>query len=147
MARLAIVGAGTFADVQISDTDTHTVRLKGSFRLCFRFHLCSGRSVDHIAIVIENAVAGILVGLGLCIGENAISAHLRFAVGPCLTDTVITGGQLLRIFLGGSITGISRSVLAHKMPPGVAPLAKNLAPYSSQAMAMPMAFFAIAMGL
>src|SRR5574344_2127492 len=32
-------------------------------------------------------------------------------------------------------------------PPGVAPLAKNLAPYSSQAIAIPMAFFAIAMGL
>ena len=32
-------------------------------------------------------------------------------------------------------------------PEGAAPLAKNLAPYSSQAIAMPMAFFAIAMGL
>ena len=32
-------------------------------------------------------------------------------------------------------------------PPGAAPLAKNFAPYSSQAIAMPMAFFAIAMGL
>ena len=31
-------------------------------------------------------------------------------------------------------------------PPGAAPLAKNFAPYSSQAIAMPMAFFAIAMG-
>ena len=34
-----------------------------------------------------------------------------------------------------------------KMPPGVAPFAKNLAPYSSQAIAMPMAFLAIAIGL
>ena len=32
-------------------------------------------------------------------------------------------------------------------PPGAAPLAKNLAPYSSQAIAMPMAFLAMAMGL
>ena len=31
-------------------------------------------------------------------------------------------------------------------PEGAAPLAKNFAPYSSQAMAMPMAFFAIAIG-
>ena len=33
-----------------------------------------------------------------------------------------------------------------KTPPGAAPLAKNLAPYSSQAIAMPMAFLAIAIG-
>ena len=32
-------------------------------------------------------------------------------------------------------------------PPGAAPFAKNLAPYSSQAIAIPIAFFAIAMGL
>lgn len=33
-----------------------------------------------------------------------------------------------------------------KTPPGEAPLAKNLLPYSSVAMARPMAFFAMAMG-
>ena len=33
-----------------------------------------------------------------------------------------------------------------KIPLGVAPLAKNLAPYSSVAIAMPMAFLAIAIG-
>ena len=32
-------------------------------------------------------------------------------------------------------------------PPGVAPLAKNFAPYSSVAIASPIAFFAIAIGL
>ena len=34
-----------------------------------------------------------------------------------------------------------------KTPEGAAPLAKNFAPYSSVAMASPMAFFAMAMGL
>ena len=33
-----------------------------------------------------------------------------------------------------------------RIPPGVAPLAKNFAPYSSQAIAMPIEFLAIAMG-
>ena len=48
----------------------------------------------------------------------------------------------LSLTLYGSFTvpGCSR------IPPGVAPLAKNFAPYSSQAMVMPIAFFAIAIG-
>ena len=48
--------------------------------------------------------------------------------------------QLSRTRLGSLIVPGCSST-----PEGAAPLAKNFAPYSSQAMAMPMAFFAIAM--
>ena len=48
----------------------------------------------------------------------------------------------LALTLSGSFTTPGCS----KIPPGVAPFAKNLAPYSSQAIAMPIAFLAIAMG-
>ena len=49
--------------------------------------------------------------------------------------------QLSRILTGSfTVPGCS------SIPPGVAPFAKNLAPYSSQAIAIPIAFFAIAIG-
>ena len=46
-----------------------------------------------------------------------------------------------RTFCGSLITPVCSST-----PLGAAPFAKNFAPYSSQAIAMPIAFFAIAIG-
>ena len=46
-----------------------------------------------------------------------------------------------------TFSGSFRTPGCSSTPPGAAPLAKNLEPYSSQAIERPMAFFAIAIGL
>ena len=58
---------------------------------------CSLHRIDGHTIIGEHIGAGVLVRSRLCIGEDAVSTHLGFAVLPSLTHTVIAGSQLFRI--------------------------------------------------
>ena len=58
---------------------------------------CIIHRIDSNTVIGEHMSAGIFVRSRLCIGEDAVSAHLGFAVLPGLTHTVIAGSQLFRI--------------------------------------------------
>ena len=86
----AIVGSGTFSNMQIRNANTDKIWPK-----CWLSRTRWG--IDYFSIIGENRIAFIVVCLCFRKRKVAECADLRFLISPALTNTVVSSGQFFWI--------------------------------------------------